>query len=721
MQRFDDNRGEPMTRFPAPPTNRAARALLGVSAAIVLAVAASGCATSSPAAAPTPDPFVGLADRSDQAFREGLEKYGQGQYRDAQTAFERARLLSPTTDPRIDQMLERTRAAMAPTPTPVPPTPTSLPVTPTAVPVTQSSLLPDTDLGQRYFGQVTLSVVPGRDTAPTPARQFFFQDQVALRIEGLKQHLRLPFMLRVFNSDTGLLVAEVRSDEASATATAPRNATSTIPTPSSASPDSARPAGTASASPEATPTVKLARFWDNYIWYHEGGEEPGRFRAELYANGTLTNTFDYTVGTVPVATPTLEPAPAIDPSPTLPVEPMPTLAPIVEVKTAPGVAAAPVKQAEPIPTPQPTLPPTPTPTATPATASSAVVGGMPAGLDVNLQTGRVLVADASGVIWNSDPSRPSFNRPFNLDRTPVDLAIDQTTGNAFVSARNAPAVLVVDPAGRVLKTIDMPVTPGNVQVDSELGLLYVSLPEQQALGVVDMRAGRLLRTVDGLPQLTSLALDSDRHVLYAGHLGGQVTSIDVVSSQVTGRVSATGVGLADVATARGVAYAISTVSHELAVVDPVSQSVARFVLRDEPAAIAASEDSGTVYVLATRPTDSIVRIDPTDGSEVGRVLLPQRAGRFSMTKPGQGEFQGLRSRVVLARADESLYVTLPEAGTLSVVPTDQFPVLAYEVTSPQLGDGVAAVIPGALRPAASALPDVPASTFRAAPNAEEAN
>ncbi|HET6315670.1 MAG TPA: hypothetical protein VFG86_04370, partial [Chloroflexota bacterium] len=490
--------------------------------------------------------------------------------------------------------------------------------------------------------------------------------------------------------------------------------------PSSASIDSVRPAATASASPQATPTVKLARFWDNYIWYHEGGEEPGRFRAELYANGTLTNTFDYTVGTVPVATPTPEPPPAIDPSPTLPVDPLPTLAPIVDVKPVP-VAAAPIKQAEPTATPQPTLPPTPTPSPTPATAGSAVVGGMPAGLDVNLQTGRVLVADASGVIWNSDPSRPSFNRPFNLDRTPVDLAIDQTTGNAFVSARNAPAVLVVDPAGRVLKTIAMPVTPGNVQVDSELGLLYVSLPEQQALGVVDMRAGRLLRTVDGLPQITSLALDSDRHVLYAGHLGGQVTSIDVVSSQITGRVSATSVGLAGVATARGVAYAVSTVSHELAVVDPVSQSVVRFVLRDEPAAIAASEDSGTVYVLATRPTDSIVRIDPTDGSEVGRVLLPQRAGRFSMTKPGQGEFQGLRARVVLARADESLYVTLPEAGTLSVVPTEQFPVLAYAVPSPELGDGVATIIPGVLRPGASALPDAPASTLRAAANSEEAN
>jgi DNA-binding beta-propeller fold protein YncE len=175
-----------------------------------------------------------------------------------------------------------------------------------------------------------------------------------------------------------------------------------------------------------------------------------------------------------------------------------------------------------------------------------------------------------------------------------------------------------------------------------------------------------------------------------------------------------------VAAARGVAYAINTTTHELAVVDPVGQqTVERFVLRDEPAAVVASEDSGAVYVLATRPGNAIVRIDPTDGTEVGRVLLPERSGRFSLSTPGQGEFQGLRARMLLNPADESVYLTFPEAGTLSVVPIDQFPVLAREIPSPELGDAVAATIPGVMRPAASALPDAPALARRA-PNSEEA-
>src|SRR5256885_16517643 len=111
---------------------RLLRALVGFGALVVVVLLASGCANGQPAA-PTPDPFAGLADRSDQAFRQGLEAYGQGQYREALTNFEQARTLSPSADPRIEAMIDRTRSAMAPTPTAVPPTPTAVPAQPTAI------------------------------------------------------------------------------------------------------------------------------------------------------------------------------------------------------------------------------------------------------------------------------------------------------------------------------------------------------------------------------------------------------------------------------------------------------------------------------------------------------------------------------------------------------------------------------------------------------------
>ena len=270
-----------MTRLhPAATMARAARALVGIGAVIVLAVAASGC-VGSPAPAATADPFAGLADRSDQAFRDGLEAYGQGQYRDALTAFERARVLSPSGDPRIDQMIERTRAAMAPTPTPVPPTPTTVPAAPVATPVTLATQAPDTELGRRYFGNVSLAMVPVRDSDAPAVDQFFFQDQVGLHIDGLKQHLRLPFTLRVFNTDTTGLVAEVKFDDGSTTTAA------AVATPNSLATVQAKDRGV-SASPtallSATPTdpgFQLVRFWDSYVWYHKGGEQPGRYRVEV--------------------------------------------------------------------------------------------------------------------------------------------------------------------------------------------------------------------------------------------------------------------------------------------------------------------------------------------------------------------------------------------------------------------------------------------------------
>ncbi len=680
---------------------RLLRALVGIGAIVVVVLLASGCANSQ-APAPTPDPFAGLADRSDQAFRQGLEAYGQGQYRDALTAFEQAKTLSPAADPRIDQMIDRTRAAMAPTSTPVPPMPTDVPATPTAVPVAMSQVAPDADLGQRYFGNVTLAVVPGKDSDAPAATQFFFQDQIGLHIDGLKQHLRLPFTLRVFNTDTSSLVAEVSADE---------NPAATSPTVTGLATATAAPAkGVSAATATDASAARVVRFWDTYVWYHQGGEDPGRYHLELYANGVLTNTFDYTVDTVPVPTPEPTLAPTATAEPT--VQEVPTLAPVPTTAPAAPAPAQPVAIAA--PTREPTPIPSPTPLPTPATANSTVIGGLPAGLDVNPSNGRVFIADGSGVVWANDPSRPTaFNRPINLGNLPVDLAVDTNTGYVFVAARNESAVVVLDASGRRLTSIPMPVAPGDLQVDSDLGLVCVALPESQSIGVIDGRAGRLLRTIDGLPQITSLALDPVRHRLFASHLAGQLTVIDVSSSEVIARMTLTGVGLESVATARGFAYAVNTSTRELAVVEPMSQDLRTYVLPSEPAAVAASEDSGSVYVLSSQP-NTILRLDPTDGTIVGQVNLTDRSGRFGMSVSNNAAFQGLRSHMVLSRADESLYVTLPEAGAMSIVPNDMFPPLSRDIPWVQTPDApLVASIPGVIRPAAPPLPSQPAPIVNA--------
>ncbi|MBV9893328.1 MAG: hypothetical protein JO020_04075 [Chloroflexi bacterium] len=711
---------------------RLLRALVGFGALVAMVLVASGCASSSPAAAPTPDPFAGLADRSDQAFRQGLEAYGQGQYRDALTDFEQAKTLSPSSDPLIDQMIERTKSAMAPTPTAVPPTPTEVPATPTAVPVALSQQQPDTDLGQRYFGNVSLAVVPGSNSDAPAATQFFFQDQVGLHIDGLKQHLRLPFSLRVFNADSKELVASVSSEDASAAT--PQTAPTSAPTPVPAwQVDPHDPTATPTSAPVVAQPFQVARFWDSYVWYHTGGEQPGRYHLELYANGVLTNTFDYSVGTVPVPTPAPTQAPTVEPTAAPTIEDVPPPPPVVPTPVPPAPRSAPSQSYTAPEQPAPTaVPATPTPIPTPATAYTTTVGGIASGLDVDSATGRFYLVDSTGVIWVTDApagaQRPTLGTPINIgQRQPVDLAIDQSTGYLYVSShvceQNAPGCIVAlngRGGGAILRSIALPGAPSQLRVDSDLGLLYVAVPDKQALIQVDVRSGNVLRTISGLPQVTALALDSTRHTLYAAHLGGQVTVIDVPSAQVIGRPTVSGAGLNSIATARGLVYGVNTATHELDVLEPMSQAVARYPLSQEPAAIAAAEDTGAIYVLSSR-SDVILQMDPTSGTEIGRVNMASRGGHMGLSTGSN--LQALQPRLVLDPHDDAVFASLPDQGELAAITNDQFPTIADPIPYVQAPEQpVVASIPGVIWPGGDAGPAQPAPILNAqAPDSPSAS
>ncbi len=661
------------------------RSLARFTVAVLLAIATSGCLSPQPPA-PTPDPFSGLIQAADQAFRDGLQAYEEGKYREALSSFERARLMNPDSDPRIQAFIDRSRAALSPA--------TSTPaVRVAAARPTMSAATPDGDLGSRYFGKVFLAPVPGRNTEVPPMSEFYTLDQIGLYVDALDQRLRVPLAMRVFNLDTGALVASVKQDGAS-------------PTPSAIRAPASSDAGT---SAQNSDDFKVVRFWDKYVWYHAGGEPTGRYRLELYANDTLTNSFDYVVGSVPVSAPAVVAAEA---PVTQPVAQAPALAPVLGAGRPSG------------PPPSPTATPTPSPTPTPAPAATAVVGGVPAGLDAYVAAGRVFLADASGVIWTLDRTRPTLSRPINLGRLPVDLAVDQGTGAVYVSTRSQPSIAVLNGmTGQQVGVIPLPADPGDVQLDADLGLLYVVLPERQEVARVDVRAGRVVGSTSGLPQVTGIALDPTTHLLFATHLTGQLSILDGRSGQLVNRVGLTGPGLTGVAAARGRAFAISMATRELLTVDPGTLAVTRFPLSDAPAAVVAGEASGAVFVLGSTQ-NLVTRLDPTDGTELGRVTLPDRSGRFGVQLQ-QRDFLGLRSRMVLRGDDETIYVSQPEAGMISVVSQDQFPPLTRQIAWPDttlVAEAQPGAVPTAIRPALLAAapsragnPALPTSTPRPAP------
>ena len=112
----------------------------------------------------------------------------------------------------------------------------------------------------------------------------------------------------------------------------------------------------------------------------------------------------------------------------------------------------------------------------------------------------------------------------------------------------------------------------------------------------------------------------------------------------------------------------------------------------------------------------------TEGVVLGQVSLTDRSGRFGVSVADQSAFQGLRSRIVVNRADESLYVTLPEAGSMSIVPSDLFPALNRSIPWVETPDApVVASTPGVSRPAAAPLPPQPAPFFTAQAPADDSN
>jgi hypothetical protein len=68
--------------------------------------------------------------------------------------------------------------------------------------------------------------------------------------------------------------------------------------------------------------------------------------------------------------------------------------------------------------------------------------------------------------------------------------------------------------------------------------------------------------------------------------------------------------------------------------------------------------------------------------------------------------------MVLNATDDTLFASLPEAGTLAAVTMDQFPTIARAIPYVETPDfAVADIIPGVIQPAAAALPSQPAPAF----------
>jgi photosystem II stability/assembly factor-like uncharacterized protein len=344
-------------------------------ASILLLVCLGGCNPFAPGppAAPTPDAQAGLSARADPLIRSGLDKMSRGDYRGAIQDLEEARVYLPANDPRLAQIqeaLQRARQALTPTVAP------SVTATPSG-PIQPSRVAPNAQAAERLFGRVYLATPPpSAAEIPTANTNFTDQDQVALYVQRLAQ--ATDFRLRVFRMPVGELLGEV-----------------------GAQPGVAAP----------------VEGFNSLVWYHEGPEAVGQYRAELYGGTTLTNAIDFTVRQV---TPTLTP---------LPTQVLPTAPP-------------PPVQVQPPAPPAPPAPPTAvfTPTATPTPRPPG-----PAALGTGLWRALTPVPNA-GLVRSA-----AFSPNYAADRTLVvgaeqGVFVSRDSGNSWQTSRlplNAPSIYSV--------------------------------------------------------------------------------------------------------------------------------------------------------------------------------------------------------------------------------------------------------------------------------------
>ena len=307
----------------------------------------------------------------------------------------------------------------------------------------------------------------------------------------------------------------------------------------------------------------------------------------------------------------------------------------------------------------PVLAPAATPTPVPIPIRTVKMASPPIAVAAEHASTRTYVLDGTGLVWILEDGEPSLNPPVTSAPEPSGLAVDERSNRMYVGTSSGPMVVVLqNPGGQRVGTVPLSSPPGEVQLDTERRVLYVLLPQENALAVVNIDTLSIDHVVTQLTQVTGMSLDPDSHTVYMSHSDGELSMLDADTATITERLRLSDAGLAGLAIVHGQVYAIDPGSRELVGFDPGTHEVSRVSLADEPVAVAAGPNTGAVFLLTAQPA-SIVRIDPATGTELGRLLLPDSA-----SPP---------NTMIVSPVDETVYVASSSGKTLAVIRPESFP------------------------------------------------
>jgi YVTN family beta-propeller protein len=240
----------------------------------------------------------------------------------------------------------------------------------------------------------------------------------------------------------------------------------------------------------------------------------------------------------------------------------------------------------------------------------------------------VLVAIALSLPSASVSALPSLVTTIDVGGNPLDIAVDHTNHRVYVSIPTQNSVRVVDTVtNQVVANVPVGVLPHGLAVDPLTNRVYAANIESDSISVIDSASNSVVATIPvgegGGDDPEDVVIDPELNRLFTVGRGAGMSVIDLGTGALVDTIDL-GCGGCKKQIALNTlshrVYATGESSDALWVVDGVAMELLQEKLVHDPMAVAVSEPQNRVYVTSrhSAPTggDSLYIIDGTTNSTV---------------------------------------------------------------------------------------------------------
>ncbi|PTE21548.1 hypothetical protein C5F48_11805 [Cereibacter changlensis JA139] len=273
----------------------------------------------------------------------------------------------------------------------------------------------------------------------------------------------------------------------------------------------------------------------------------------------------------------------------------------------------------------------------------------------------VITSQNAGAVSFVDPASGAVTATLALPGKPAAVAVDPSTGQAYVVAVETALLHVLSPEGVELRRIPLPGAPFGVAVNPVTHHVYVSDWQGAEIHEVDPERGAVLRSFATGAAPSGIAVSADGALIVtADRDANRISLIDAASGAseaVTVGEHPFGVTLRD-----GRAYVVNVLSNDVTVVDLARRAViATIPVGEHPYALAFAAGKGFV---TNQYAESLTVFDATSHAVLAEVPVGEYPEGIAATADGR--------RVLVANwFSDSL--TILDASSLEILAEVEMP------------------------------------------------